>query len=82
MAVVGKITPKKAVEVEEMGLGTTAKLVAREERGGQVKKGEEGGAVEEEAATEPVRRGSALKLYRPREVTPGQKRGGAQGARH
>ncbi len=70
--VVGRGTPKNMVEVAAEARVFAATDVAREARAGQVEKGEVGTPLLC-ALRAPLIDESALKLYRGREVEPGQK---------
>ena len=72
--VVGKGTPKKTVEVAAEARVVVATELVSEARAGQAEKGEVGALLPcASALAEPLIDASALKLYRGREVKPGQK---------
>ena len=78
--VVGRGTPKKTVEVAAEGRVVIAADIVNDARAGQARKGEVGVPLPcASALGAPLADASPLKLYRGREVKPGQKEVPSQG---
>lgn len=78
--VVGRGTPKKMVEVDAEASEVAVTDLNKDARGGQARKGEAKPLPCASALGAPLPSASALKLYRGREVRPGQKAALSQGA--